>query len=42
MELSDKIYEFLNGITLGELVHEYWRLYLEALEKAGFQRKVVS
>ena len=36
------IYSWETLYELGSKQDEYWRLYLEALEKAGFQRKVVS
>jgi DUF971 family protein len=36
------IYSWETLYELGSKPDEYWRLYLEALEKAGFQRKVVS
>jgi len=36
------IYSWETLYELGSKQDEYWRLYLEALEKAGFQRKFVS
>ena len=36
------IYSWETLYELGSKQDEYWRLYLGALEKAGFQRKVVS
>ena len=36
------IYSWETLYELGSKQDEYWRLYLEALEKAGSQRKVVS
>ncbi|MEK9626682.1 MAG: DUF971 domain-containing protein [Gammaproteobacteria bacterium] len=36
------IYSWETLYELGSKQSDYWRLYLEALEKAGHQRKVVS
>jgi DUF971 family protein len=36
------IYSWETLYELGSKQADYWRLYLEALEKAGHQRKVVS